>query len=127
MAISDSFRAYLEDQLRGLAELKFRPMFGGLGVYAEGLFFAIADDDVLYFKVDDGNRPAFEGHGMRAFQPFPDRPATMQYYEVPAAVLEDREALLAWARSAVGVARGARAKRKRATTRRPSSRGPAKG
>jgi DNA transformation protein len=102
-------------------------MFGGLGVYAEGLFFAIVDDDVLYFKVDDGNRPAFERHGMKAFQPFPDRPATMQYYEVPAAVLENREALHGWARAALGVARAAQAKRQRATTRRAAPRRPKEG
>jgi len=119
VAISQGFRAYLEDQLRGLPDLKFRPMFGGLGIYAEGFFFALADDDVLYLKVDDENRPAFEGQGMRAFQPFPDRPATMQYYEIPAAVLEEREVLRDWAQAALGVARRGQAKRRRAPSRPP--------
>jgi DNA transformation protein len=114
MAISETFRAFLEDQLRGLADLKFRPMFGGLGIYADGLFFAIADDDALYFKADAGNLATFARHSMKAFQPFPNRPATMQYYEVPAAALEDREVLRGWAQAALAAARRAQAKRKRA-------------
>lgn len=114
MAISPNFRNYLEDQLRGLSGLHFRPMFGGLGIYCEGLFFAIAADDALYFKVDAQNRPHFERHGMKAFQPFADRPATMQYFEVPAGILEQREMLADWVRAALGVAQRAQAKRKKA-------------
>jgi len=39
-----------------------------------------------------------------AFQPFPDKAAVMSYYEVPADVLEDREALAAWAQKALQAA-----------------------
>jgi DNA transformation protein len=79
-------------------------MFGGAGLYFEGLFFALVADDVLYFKVDDSNRADYESAGMGPFQPFPDKPYTMQYYEVPIEALENRENLYDWARKALDVA-----------------------
>jgi DNA transformation protein and related proteins len=87
-------------------------MFGGVGIYAAELFFALLYDDTLYFKVDDGTRPQFEERGMTPFRPFGAGGEEMQYYEVPADVLEDPEGLGAWAEAAIAVAR--RAKRRQA-------------
>ena len=41
-------------------------MFGGAGVYA-GINFGCIAEDTLYFKVDSGNRAAFEAEGMSPF------------------------------------------------------------
>jgi DNA transformation protein len=79
-------------------------MFGGAGLYLDGLFFALVADDVLYFKVDDSNRKDFEAADMGPFKPFPDKPTVMQYYEVPIDVLENRNILREWAQKAVRVA-----------------------
>ena len=52
-----------------------------------------------------------EAAGARPFQPFPDRPkgkGKMQYYSVPAAILEDGDALMAWAKQAIAIARAQR-------------------
>ena len=71
------------------------------------LFFALIAGDVLYLKADEGTRDARAKAGARPFQPFPDRPkgkGSMQYYSVPAAILEDAEALLAWAKESVAIA-----------------------
>ena len=84
--------------------------FGGVGLYCEGVFFGIIARDVLYLKVDDSTRADFERAGSRPFKPYPDRPGTMQYYEVPVDVLESLVDLTAWARKSVSVA--ARAGRK---------------
>lgn len=35
-------------------------MFGGVGLYAGELFFALIDDDILYLKADDATPAAFE-------------------------------------------------------------------
>lgn len=83
-------------------------MFGGVGIYAAELFFALVDDDTLYFKVDDATRPLFEDRGMAPFRPYGERGEVMQYYEVPADVLEDPVALGAWVAAALGVARRAK-------------------
>ncbi len=112
MAVSTSYRSFVEDQLRGLPGLLFRPMFGELGVYADGLFFALVADDVLYFKVDRLSKPSYLDAGSGGFQPIPGK-GTMQYYEVPPGVLEDREQLHAWAGIALEVARRGRVRAKR--------------
>ena len=88
-------------------------MFGGVGLYHADLFFALIMADVLYFKVDAATRPDYEARGMRPFKPYPGRPTTMGYFEVPAEILDDREALADWARKAVSVAGRARAGRSR--------------
>lgn len=80
-------------------------MFGGAGLYCDGLFFALVADDVLYFKVDDSNRADYEAAGMGPFKPFPDKQGVMQYYEVPIDVLENRQTLRDWAEKALDVAR----------------------
>ena len=88
-------------------------MFGGVGIYADKLFFALIADDTLYFKVDDSNRPDFEKVGMGPFHPYGEAGEVMQYYQVPADLLEDLEALRPWAEKAIAVAaRKAKGKRR---------------
>ncbi len=112
MAVSVSFRTYLLEQMGQIRPVTTRPMFGGLTFFAEGRAFALADDGVVYFKVDDSNRPDFEAAGMGPFLPFGDPARPMQYYEVPADVLEDSEQLGAWMAKAIAVAARAKAKAK---------------
>jgi DNA transformation protein len=88
-------------------------MFGGVGIYAAELFFALLADDTLYFKVDDTTRPQFEDRGLGPFRPYGEDGEVMQYYEVPADVLEDPEALRAWAEAAIAVARRAKGRHSR--------------
>ena len=88
-----------------------KSMFGGVGLYAEGLFFALIAEDRLYFKVDDSTRPDFERLGREPFRPF-DEEHAMGYYEVPADVLEDVVQLEPWMRKAIDVASNAKRKRK---------------
>jgi DNA transformation protein len=88
-------------------------MFGGVGIYADGLFFALIDDDRLYLKVDDGNRSKFEAAGMGPFLPFGDASKPMGYYELPGDLLEDQERLGPWIDDALEVARRARRAKKK--------------
>ena len=78
------------------------------------MFSGIVAADTLYLKVDDTNRGQYEAAGMTLFKPYADRPTTMSYYPVPAAVLEDGDELAAWARASVRVAARARATRPKA-------------
>ena len=75
-------------------------MFGGHGVYLDGLMFALIASDTLYLKVDDGNRDRYEALGIMSFRPSADRPMTMSYYPPPEDVFEDEEMLADWARAA---------------------------
>lgn len=104
MANRDGFLEFVLDQLAGIDEVVPRRMFGGVGIYAGGVFFAIIDADVLYLKVDDTTRADYERAGMQPFKPYEDQSITMQYYEVPTGVLENAEDLTDWARRAITVA-----------------------
>jgi DNA transformation protein len=109
MTVSATDRAFVLEQLsRALPDVHARSMFGGVGIYCGPIFFAIIGNDVLYFKVDERTREHFEAKGMRPFRPFGEGGEVMQYYEVPAEVLEEREALVAWAEEAVAVGRRAK-------------------
>jgi DNA transformation protein len=50
---------------------------------------------------------------MAAFRPYGEEGEVMQYYEVPAEVLEEPEELGAWAQAAIEVARRAKGGRSR--------------
>lgn len=108
--VSPDFRDYALEQIRRAtpAVITHRAMFGGVGVYADGLFFALMADDVLYFKVDDSNRGRFESAGMGPFLPYGDPERAMSYYQVPVDVVEEPGRLTSWVDQAVAVARTAR-------------------
>ena len=112
MSVSDNYRTYIVDQLGALPGLSTRRMFGGLGLYSGEWFFALIDDDVLYFKVDDANREEYTSRGMKAFMPFPGQPS-LGYFQVPEDVIEEAEDLARWARRSVEVAQRAGVKKKR--------------
>jgi DNA transformation protein len=103
MAVSKGYRDYIIEQLHGLGPVTVRRMFGALGLYADGLFFGLIDDDQLYLKVDETNRGRFEDRGSKAFAPMPGK-ASMNYFAVPEDVLEDPSDLAEWARLSVAVA-----------------------
>jgi DNA transformation protein len=105
--VTDGFRAFVLEQLSEIESVLARAMFGGVGLYAGGVFFGILAADTLYLKVDDSNRGQYEAEGMTAFRPYADKPMTMSYYQVPARVLEDRDELTAWVGAAVRVAASA--------------------
>lgn len=114
MVVSANYRAFILEQLgRVLVDVRARNMFGGVGVYSGDLFFALMDNDTLYFKVDDETRPDFEAIGMGPFRPFGDGGDAMQYYEVSADLIEDHDRLHQWASKAVSVARRARSRKPR--------------
>lgn len=106
MAASETFRSFVLEQLGRVVEhVRGRGMFGGVGIYASDLFFALIADDVLYLKVDAVNRPDFEARGRAPFRPPGERGETMRYYPLPDDVLDDVEALRPWVEKAIAAAR----------------------
>ena len=109
MAISGDYLVYIEDLLADIPGLRSKRMFGGAGLYGNGLFFAIIVDDTLYFKVDDRNRGDYEKLGAQPFRYLiKGQQRTMSYYAVPAEIIESPEALMAWAERALDAALRAR-------------------
>jgi DNA transformation protein len=99
-------------QLAGLGEVRARKMFGGVGLYAEELFFGLMARGVLYLKVDDKARPDYEARGSGPFYPNQDGRSMRGYYELPSEVLEQPEEAVRWARRALEVARTAALRKK---------------
>ena len=108
MRVSAGFREFVLDQLASVDGLRAQAMFGGVGLYAEDVFFGILAADVLFFKVDDTTRREYETAGSSPFKPYADRAMTMPYYNVPVVVLEDAGRLGEWAARAVAVAKTAK-------------------
>jgi len=100
-----SLKEFVMDQLRVLPELRAKPMFGGYGLYQSDQFFGILIQGRLYFKTDEQTRRAYTERGMGPFvYEKARRPTTLNYFEVPPDVLENRESLLARAQLAVASA-----------------------
>ena len=111
---------YLLDQLEPLGDLRSRIMFGGHSIFMHGLMVAIIDDETLYLKADDVNRPAFEKDGMRPFTYVSrGRRIALSYWEAPPAVIEEPEELQRWFREAASAAR-------RAQSAKPARKSPPK-
>lgn len=111
---------YLIDNLSPLGAARGRAMFGGYGVYLDGLIVGVIAFDRFYLKVDESTRPDFEAAGAEPFTyDGKGKPIVMPYWECPADALEDPELLRAWAAKARDVSRRARKPRAGAAPRRP--------
>jgi DNA transformation protein len=117
MGGKDDYLRWVLEQLAGAEGVSARRMFGAFGLYRNDVFFAILSGDTLFFKVSDASRADYETRGMARFRPYRDKPQlSMNYYEVPADVLEDADECVRWAMRAVaaGVAQKKPPKRKKA-------------
>ena len=114
MASSREFITFVADQLGSLGHITTRRMFSGAGVYCDGVIFALILRDALFFKVDDGNRAAYEAEGLEPFK-YEARGRTVEigsYWRVPERFFDDPDEMLEWARAAVAAGRRAEAKKK---------------
>jgi len=88
-------------------------MFGGWGLYHEGVFFALIAADTLYFKADDGNAAHFDAAGLPPFvyESRLGERIVMSYRQAPPEALESPAEMQTWARLGYGAAlRAVRAK-----------------
>ena len=88
-----------------------RRMFGGAGIYREGLMFALVFDGAIFLKVDDASIPDFEREGSRPFvytrakSPGKIGRASLSYWRLPERLYDDPEDLARWAGRALVIAR----------------------
>lgn len=115
------FAQFVHGQLADLGEVNHGRFFGGVGFKLGDIQFAMCMSDTLYFVVDDTTRAKYVESGSMPFQYGTAKGTRLvhRYYEVPADVLEDRESLTAWARTAVSVAM--KPKNSRKPKQRPDS------
>ena len=89
--------------------MSVRRLFGGAGLYADGVMFAILSKNVIYLKADDATRAAFEQEGCAPFsyQAMGGQRAIMSYWRMPERLYDDPDELATWAERALAVARRA--------------------
>ncbi len=93
-----------------------RRMFGGAGIYADGIMFALEADGVIYLKADEQSAPAFEQEGCEPFTytAANGKRAVMSYRRMPDRLYDDPDELARWARQAHATAQRAAAGKGRA-------------
>jgi DNA transformation protein len=116
--------AHLMDVLRPLGGITPRRMFGGAGIFRDGVMFALISDEVLHLKADATTIPAFEAEGLGPFTygtKNGDRVLT-SYWCAPEFLMDDDDEMRAWCRRAAEVAARTAVKSapKRAVTRSPA-------
>ena len=115
-------RDFLIDLFADFGPVTIRRMFSGFGISADGTNFALALRSGLYFRADAQTIPRFEAEGSKPFQ-YQTRTKTVtvaSYWELPARLFDDSEALAGWARSALAAAqRAALSKRPRTGKKHP--------
>jgi DNA transformation protein len=115
----DAFVDHVCDLLLAQGPVAARRMFGGWGLYLDGVMFALIADERLYFKVDDETQERFAGAGAAPFTYIArNKTVALSYREAPDGSLEDPDDLLPWARLALEAARRARAAKARKRRRR---------
>jgi DNA transformation protein len=73
-------------------------MFGGAGVYRDGVMFALVSGGDIYLKCDEATAPRFREANCRPFIYEKDgKPVEMSYWSVPEEALDDGELLKRWA------------------------------
>jgi len=99
MAKTSELCDHLMDRLAPLGAPSYKFMFGGYGIYLDGLMMGIVSHDVLWLLAGDGNRQDYEARGLKPFQPMGKNGpmGIMPYYTVPDDVFEDQDVFLEWA------------------------------
>ena len=115
MAISIEQREYVAhivDLLQFIGPVESKSMFGGFGMFLEGLMFGLVAGNELYLKVDTRNPQDYEDLGLQAFSFEKNgRQFKMSYYQAPEEAMEDAELLSDWASNAYDAAMRAAAKK----------------
>jgi len=112
MAVSEGYLEYILDQLSEFGEVDIKRMFGGVGIFKDGLMSAKIGGDTFRLKVDETKAKGFEGRGMKPYYSEKKKKG-MPYWEVPVDVIKDRSKLAQWTNNSFAIAQKIAAKKKK--------------
>ena len=92
----------IEEMFSALGEVTIRRMFGGKGVYHQGLIIAVEFDGEILLKSDAVSAPVFEAAGARrwAYRARTGKSVGMPYWSIPDDAFDDPEIMADWVRLA---------------------------
>jgi DNA transformation protein len=110
MATSAGYLDFIKEQFSGFGPVTVRRMFGGAGVYHDGLMFALIADEMLYLKADSVSRGEFEALKLPPFTYTAkgEKKIVMAYWRAPETCLDERDEMTLWAGKAFAAALRAR-------------------
>ena len=98
--------------LTPLGPVRAKSMFGGWGIFLDGVMLALIAQDALFFRVDEETKDSFEAAGSQPFvYEARGKRMEMAYWLAPDGSLEDSESLLPWAELGLAAAKRVKAKR----------------
>ena len=99
------FVAHVVDLLQVVGPVNAKRMFGGYGLYIDGLMFALLTGRDLYLKTDDQIKDQFRAAGLAPFQyQRQNKLIELSYFQAPEDVFEDTDAALYWGNLAYAAA-----------------------
>ena len=108
------FVTYVVELMESVGPVSAKGMFGGYGIFLDGLMFGLVADSTLYLKVDKETENEFKAKGLDAFTyNKKGEEIKMTYYQAPEEALEDAEEMNSWANKAYGAALKAASKKRK--------------
>ena len=106
------FVEYIVDLSQVIGPVYSKRMFGGYGVFLEGLMFGLIFRNTLYLKVDGNSRDYYISRGLEPFSyERQGKRLNLDYYEAPEEVFDDVTVMKKWCNCAFEVAMRAAANR----------------
>ena len=99
------FIEYLQELFEKFGPVHTRKMFGGYGIYHDGVMFGLVEDDTLYLKSDETSVEYFQSRGLGQFEyDRGEKTVKMSYYRAPDEIMDNPDEASLWARRAWEVA-----------------------
>ncbi|MBT4837730.1 MAG: TfoX/Sxy family protein [Methylococcales bacterium] len=103
--VEREFVDHLVELMQSIGPVYSKSMFGGHGIFLDGLMFGLVASGTLYLKVDKETELEFKAKGLEAFTYQKNGKAfSMSYYQAPEETLEESEEMNIWANKAYGSA-----------------------
>lgn len=115
------FVEFLHEQFEPFGAVTAKRMFGGHGIYHDGIMIGLVADDVLYLKVDAATEALFAAEGSKQFMyDKAGKLVKMSFFEAPPQIMDDPDEMARWARLAYDAACRSRTSKSRTSRSRTS-------
>jgi DNA transformation protein and related proteins len=97
MSKNDSYFQFIQEKFQPFPGISFKKMFGGMGLYKNGIVFGMIIQGELYFKADEKNQEEFKSRDSHPFTyQSRGKEVTLPYWLLPEEILENGGELEEW-------------------------------